>query len=280
MADDAVGPQELVEGWDELLAEVDDEIGRPPTGAELAELLTWALRAVAERVDDLPAAPVVESARPGGAGSVVPDLGDAAHELATALVSDAVTLLTGVAERPRARTVLDVLGDAFARARRADGVPGGGGWRLRPGPERVTPGVGDIVAVPLGGGRQRHVLVVARNRFGTAVAVLEEAGTNGPWRATSRRPVYVGTEAVEDGSWPVVGHDEGLLDIVDREPELFFAPFPGRPSGSPFGSAERPDGSRRDLTEEEARKVGLLDRSYSPAYVPEQLQAWLARLDR
>jgi hypothetical protein len=281
VADD-VNSQSLAESWTELLAAFRDEADRFPTNAELAELLTWAFRSIADGIPDLPPSPTVQSAVNVRGRSVVPELNDVAFEHATALVTDAISLLAPVTGPPSAQSVLDLLANALPLAARASEIRGAGGWRLRPGRARIRVRIGDVVAIPLARGKYRYVLVVARTRFGWAFGVLEGIHAlrpSGPLRPAAVRPVYAGTERIADGQWPIVGHDEGLLDALDRDPEIYHEPRP-HPLIGPYGSAERAGGAMRHLSEEEAREVGLLDRTYVVAFMPNELVAWLRRLER
>ncbi len=79
-----------------------------------------------------------------------------------------------------------------------------------------------------------------------------------------------------DGTWPVVGHDEGLLAAFPSEPEIYHWPDPTWPGIGEFGSAETAADVRRDISEAEAREVGLLDGTYCQVYLEEELQAKLA----
>ncbi|MFD1044649.1 hypothetical protein ACFQ1S_03085 [Kibdelosporangium lantanae] len=45
----------------------------------------------------------------------------------------------------------------------------------------------------------------------------------------------------------------------------------------PYGSAEKPNGELRQLAEDEARDVGLLDGTYDQVRLPEVLEQNLAR---
>jgi hypothetical protein len=275
---------DLARSWSEVLGQFAVEAGRPATNAELAEVLTWAVRSAAgDDLDDLPAGALVVAPGRSRALSVVPELNDAVFVLATALVSNAVAVLRGVVERPSTQSLLDLLGDAVTRAPEGADVGGPGGWTLRRGGRpkvRVT--VGDVIAVPMEPGRYRYVVVVARNRFGTALGARAGSGPLRPParpRRAASRPRYVGTESIEDGTWPVVGHDEEALAGFDPDPEIFHVPRPGGHARiGPYGAAERAGGALRDLTQEEAREVGVLEPGYAVALLTDEFEEELRRL--
>jgi hypothetical protein len=137
------------------------------------------------------------------------------------------------------------------------------------------PVVGDIVAIPLGDGRYRLGVVVARNRFGTALGLLRGAvAAPRPVRdGEPLRPVYTDDEQVLTGAWPVVGRDEDLLKLFPADPEHFQSPMPHIAilNTGPFGSAETASGVLRHLDEAEAREVGVLDPDYRSILLSEDL---------
>ncbi len=80
--------------------------------------------------------------------------------------------------------------------------------------------------------------------------------------------------AVTSGRWRIIGHHEGLLRLFPAAPEMFHrrrADLPG-PSVGPHGAAEKPDGSLRPLTAEEAQEIGLFDPGFQQFYFGEDLE--------
>jgi hypothetical protein len=292
----------LIRGWAELIRQFTDEVGRIPSGSELAEVLTWALRSFVDQVEGFPPDAVVEVVRGrssgGGAGQSksekrarkiafeVDQLNDSVFVIAADLVSGAVAASARVVGRPSAQVVLNLLHDGLEQARASKVVElpddSVGHWKIRASRKKaqIRTRVGDIVAVPVGRGNYRHVIVVAKNDFGTAVGILDGPGPlhpTAPLRPTGLRPVYVGEESIGDGSWPIVGHDEEPLEHFDQDPEIFHDNDPNLPDPmiGPFGSGETASGRMRKLTEAEANEIGLLDESYRQFLLPQQLEDYL-----
>jgi hypothetical protein len=141
------------------------------------------------------------------------------------------------------------------------------------------PAPGDVVAVPLAGGGFRLCVVITQNQFGTAFGFFTGVSRRGlvsdvDPSGFEARPVYSDDQCVRNGGWQIVGHDESLLPLFPASPERFYPP--GDLTG-PFGAAETPDGRLRNLTEEEAREVGVLASDYDGAPLCEQLQSRLSQ---
>lgn len=143
---------------------------------------------------------------------------------------------------------------------------------------------GDVVAIPSDGGSYHlAVVLVARNRFGTALGILRgklrfpRIGGQDRYQARAR-PLYVDDHLIRNGAWPIVDHVDGLLSLFPDEPEIYHAPdqlWPGDQAGE-FGSAESPSGGLRQIDKEEAEEVGLLSGAYRQVYVSGHLQQLLA----
>ncbi|GAA2723381.1 hypothetical protein [Actinocorallia aurantiaca] len=138
---------------------------------------------------------------------------------------------------------------------------------------------GDIVAIPAKNGLFRFAVLVARNQFGLALGFLEGAS-----RVPRPKPpltpgavFYTDDLLITSGDWPVVARDEHLLALFPAEPEIYHGTdlaFPGVSVGE-FGAAETPSGELREIDEDEARAVGLLDGTYQQAYMSSHLQRLL-----
>ena len=139
--------------------------------------------------------------------------------------------------------------------------------------------IGDIVAIPARDDRHFLGVVLDRNAFGTALGLFE--GTH-PAHAISAadhppvvgRPVYVGELGVARGRWQIIGSDRGLVDLFPAKPEIFHRPDPDLLDDSvgPHGAAESPDRQVRQLSEQEAREVGIYDPDFVQIYPSEQLE--------
>jgi hypothetical protein len=123
-----------------------------------------------------------------------------------------------------------------------------------------------VLAIPALDGVYHLALVIARNRFGTALGPLR-GGTAFPrldgserYQAGSR-PIYTDEQLIADGAWPIVGHADDLLSLFPGEPELYHAPdllWSGRQQIGEFAAAESPTGAMRQLDRREAERVGVL----------------------
>lgn len=209
--------------------------------------------------------------------------------IAADLASDAVAALARVGGHPSAQDVLRLLHDGLARGRESHLVQlpddSAGPWKIRARGKksRKRTRVGDVVAVPVGPGRYRHAIVVAKNNFGTALGILDGPGPlhpTAPLRSAALKPVFVGEESIANGSWPIVGHDEKLLELFDRDPEIFHRNNPNLPDPAigPFGSGETALGRMRELSEAEATEIGLLDGSYHQFLMPQEFEGFLKSL--
>lgn len=291
----------------ELAADFADESGRQPSSAELCEVLTWGLRSCRDDVlsDANPSnmqelAPRLRKGaqkRPAwsepdaSAGSAVDALNDQAFGAATTLLTDlsrlwksesgaapALDELCRVLTLGLQRSPADLLADV-APADIAAIVP-----RLaRKGKVSTRPG--DIVAIPTQAGQHLFAVVVAKNSLGTAYGFFKGAGPLRPIAAQSHPPVfpypiYTGDQLVAQGKWPIIGHDEGLLALFPPEPEIYHSEqlLDDGPPVGPFGSAETPSGAWRDVSEDEARAVGLTSGQYSQVVLPDYIETYVAGL--
>lgn len=140
--------------------------------------------------------------------------------------------------------------------------------------------VGDVVAIPVSSGRYRIAVVVARNRFGTALGILRGVFAVPRLEVTrsgvTRGPIYTDDRMIAAGVWRLIGHDEGLLDLFPRAPEIYHAPdvWPDYDFGE-FGAAETADGDIRTIGAEEANAVGLRDGTYRQVYMSDELESFL-----
>lgn len=138
---------------------------------------------------------------------------------------------------------------------------------------------GDVVAISRRGGRYSIAVVVARNRFGTALGFLRGSfpypRVGDPQHCqVESRPVYTDDQLIANGTWPVIDHNENLLLLFPKDPEIYHAPdltLPGVQVGR-FGSAESSSGDMRHISKDEAEQVGLLGGTYRQIYVSRQLQ--------
>ncbi|MCA1614987.1 MAG: immunity 26/phosphotriesterase HocA family protein [Acidobacteria bacterium] len=300
---------ELAAALREIAEDFADEINRRPTLAELFEILTEGVRAVADdTLADVSTSNVL-ALRPvarggaattgaGGEGSAVPALNDNVFSLAADLMAEAARLFKADTGRP---PTLEQLCRALAEALRrcpddllADAKPGdiegvkaeAEGAPKRAGKKRSS-SVGDVVAIPAKNGEYFPALVVAKNIFGTAyglfegTAPLDAVSTDRPLRAKPN-PIYSGNRFVGKGRWKIVGHDEAALSRFPSEPELYHEPrgLPAFLNTGPHGAAQHPAGKFRSLSREEAEENGIGRGGFKGVYQDDELEEFLnAQLD-
>lgn len=284
----------------EIAEDFDEAIGRKPAPQELGELLTYGIQSSREDLLEDVRPSAVAALRPKLSGgdqehdSAVGELDDGPFSQANALVTDIARAYRGeTGSLPKLQTLAAIILEALRGAGTDvfSGATGDDVVAIEPELREITGGAaspGDIVAIPAPGGRYFTAVVVTRNQSGTAYGLFD--GTRGAVPVSSssppqvvRHPIYSGDEMVQNGTWPVVGHDDALLEFFPDEPEVFYdAPLMAdvEPDIGPHGSAETPSGERRDLTEDEAEEVGLTDGSYSEFHPPETVSEYLASRQR
>jgi hypothetical protein len=280
-------------------ADFADLIGRPPTLGELLEVLGWAIPANNDAADATFAPPMTFKANLKGNRRYASAEESRVGELNDSIFSDATDHLIALIEDLDAATGAPVSPQLFASAilqvlrtgqiTLAD-VSGGDVRKLAVnGPTRnPKPKVGDVVAIPAQRGGYHLAVVVARNRFGTALGLFY--GTSplprlGPAarRAPRPHPVHTNDRLIVTGVWRVVDHDETLLSLFPAEPEIYHKPGQWSDIGidtGEFGAAETADGTIRLIGPDEAREVGLLDGTYRQVETADFLQRRLDEEDK
>ena len=281
---------EVAAGLAEVVADVADELGGPPTLAEWLEIVGWSAPTRADTTDDGFPEPLRLTATLRGTKRHRPDGVSRVGELNDHVFEDARQHHHELARRLHAATGAAVSPQRFAAAvgqvLRTGRVPladvAGGDVRAvaaeLPRKRAAKPVPGDVLAIPAAGGGYRLAVVLTENRFGTALGLFERLSPNGRLdpavRATARpQPVYTEDSLVRSGGWRVVGHDEGLRALFPADPPIYHRPgaWPGIDTGR-FGAAETADGALRLVDEAEARAVGLLDGGYRQTYPAAYLQ--------
>lgn len=148
------------------------------------------------------------------------------------------------------------------------------------GPTRgVRATIGDVIAIPSRQGDFHFASVLVKNRVGTGLGVWRERrrvpALDKSVIPSASRVVFTDEVAIRSGAWPVVGHDEAARSLFPDDPETYYYPstvhYPGVPRIGEFGSAERSDGTLRDVSRDEAQRVGLLDGTYERGYLSDYL---------
>jgi len=147
------------------------------------------------------------------------------------------------------------------------------------GPKRgVRAKIGDVVAIPSSKGNYYFASILIKNREGTGLGLWREKRRvpvlDASLTPSASRIVFTDEVAIRNGTWPVVGHSDVARALFPDDPETYFFPgeqYPGAPRIGEFGSAEQSDGTLRDVSREEAERVGLLDGSYKQSYISDCL---------
>ncbi|GID96547.1 hypothetical protein ACFQFC_18080 [Amorphoplanes digitatis] len=241
----------------EIVVEFTDEMAGPPTLAELLEIISSGMADGGHppKLDAVlrdgrrPA----KSGRPSRAG----DLNDAVFVLAANLLAGLTSASDGRPDTVSAAlvTALHDAGVILADATAEDVTAITTASRQPSRKYRI----GDLVALQATGGGFHVAVVAARNRFGTAIAVVKgvqptDAAPAGP--VVIERNYYTDDQGLHDGGWFLLGHDDSLIPAA--EPEFYYAPVPWDPDeAGEYGLAESPGGATRLLSAEEAAAVGV-----------------------
>jgi hypothetical protein len=280
---------------DEIASEARTALDRPLTLAELLEVLTWGLQtldpALVKSSGSLGTARLKARTEDGeqsaDGGDAIDELGDAVFTAASDLFADlAHQLRDDERKPPTIKSLLGALADTV-RDGPSDLISDVAPSEIRGIDAEFSSKAknrkvqeGDIVAIPTGDGDFRLAVVLARNRFGLALGLLEGTHALRPARTTRLRPtghpIHTDEEAVRSGRWQVVGHDENLRSQFP-EPEIFHAPRRGssRSDLGEYGAGETADGTLRKLDRQEAEELGLLDGTYRQVRTHDDLEEWL-----
>ncbi|QFZ21303.1 hypothetical protein [Saccharothrix syringae] len=253
-------------GLAEVFAEFADEVGGAATLAEFLEVLGWA---VPTALVDFPYPLGLTATLKGNKRyaadrpSRVPELNDHVFEDAREHAAAVVRATDGTPEQ-FAAALLQVLRTGAVEL--ADVDPTEVRKLVVSAGKAPRPVPGDVLAIPVAPHGYRLAVVLTRNQFGTALGLFDGVSPDGRpdarlLAAPGRFPVYTEESLLKDGTWRVVGHDEGLLARFPANPEIYHRPRPGGGTGE-FGAAETVDGALRLVDEEEARAVGLADNTY------------------
>jgi len=271
----------LAAGFRIVIEAFEDEIGRPPGVVELLDILCYGAQTLPDDalVDAHPDEIVGFAEQPPATSrdtDAVSDLNDNAFSEASSAFNAWWETGTGapitVAELGAA--VLGALQECGPALRDEPDAARLTSVTLKRERAKARARAGDVIAVPAGDDAYHLVVLVFRGRFGTAFGLLRgRYGSPTPppdlSGAATGVAVYSDDEGIAAGRWPIVGHNDGLLALFPAEPERYHQPqptFPGLPPIGPFGAAETLDGRLRDVSEEESRRVGLLEDSFQQTY--------------
>lgn len=144
--------------------------------------------------------------------------------------------------------------------------------------------LGDLVAIPAPGGGCFRVVFLAKNTHGWAFGIFRGRYPLRPPAASWRpeiltRPVYTDQRAVTDGRWRIIGNAPDLTALFPDVP-YYYAKRHHRHNDEigPHGAVESLDGSYRQLTAEEAAKVGLDDPRFENSCMCEQFVIYLEEM--
>lgn len=141
---------------------------------------------------------------------------------------------------------------------------------------------GDLIAIPMGTGMYAFSVYLGKARFGYAYGIFK--GVH-PLRSipneTRLEPLfaaYSGRDFVMEGKWPNLGNYPKLRSLFDGLPPIYHSKknHPENKSVGPFGSSEGVDGALRQITEEEAMAVGLIDGTYRSCRLEEEFEKYVS----
>lgn len=265
-------------GFTEVVAEMADELGGPPTLAEFLEVLSWSVPVNSDATDGTLAQPMrftatlagrkpYRSDSPSRVGDLDDNVFEEAREELNALAEraqaqdgspvDAKRLAVAVLEELRGgRVILSDIEPDEVRGLAVE-VPGKRVAKLKPG---------DVVAIPAAAGGYHVAVVLGGNRFGTAIGLFAGTSPNGRvgrLRDAPRGYVYTEESLVKNGTWSVVDHDDSLRELFPADPPIYHRPNSTRGVDTgEFGAAETADGTLTPISQDEAREIGLTDRTY------------------
>lgn len=266
----------------EIIGSFREEIGTPPTLGEFLEIVGLAVPLASDDIEASPGtfhfdAKVDGKRYRSGRDSQVAELNDRAFVDVSSLVAffgGQVRAVHGHAASPNelASAILEALqGEDVS----FDDVRGASVSSLVATASKpvAKPKLGDIVAIPVGNSGYRMAVVIARNRFGTAIGLLGDAtviprvGKISP--EVAQRFIYTDDQLIAKGMWVIVGHNDNLLNLFPSDPEIYHGPDPIFPSVQlgEFGAAETASGTMRQISKNEAEEVGLLNSSYRQLFV-------------
>ena len=149
--------------------------------------------------------------------------------------------------------------------------------------KNAQPKVGDVVAIPAADRGHHLAIVLADDRTGLALGLLE--GVFSPPRSSKvsehrarHIPLYTGSRLIKKGVWPIVGHRPDLIELFPDPPQVYWPAITatgerlGNFGASGPGSSSSPE---RFIGRAEAEAVGLLDGTYRRTYIEEYFQKLL-----
>ncbi|MFL6120881.1 hypothetical protein [Actinophytocola sp.] len=265
-------------GFGEVVAEMADELGSPPTLAEFLEVLSWSVPVLSDATDGTLDQPMRFTATLAGKKPYRGDAPSRVGDLDDNVFEEAREQLNALAEQAKARDGAPV--DAKRLAAAVLGELRGGrvvlsdaepdeirGLTVETPKKRVAKlKPGDVVAIPAAAGGYHVAVALCRNSFGTAIGLFAGTSPNGQvgrLRDAPRGYVYTEESLVKDGTWSVVDHDDSLRELFPADPPIYHRPnsTPGVDTGE-FGAAETADGTLTPISEEKAREIGLTDGTY------------------
>jgi hypothetical protein len=307
MADDNKYLSIVIDGLEEISQEIGDATGQMPTLYQLLDVLAQTLRwGSSDIISDISVNNIQELSPKIKAGrgvkdrknilqkdSDVSDFTDSVWVVASDVISNlSARIHADTGERPTIRELCTLLATGINQCRHqiVSDVNQGDVVDIvckvkKAGKIKVN--IADIVAIRTQTGKVHKACVLAKNRFGVAYGFFDAEIVGGKVLFTNqpkvrKYPIYSAESSVESGAWPIIGHDERLLDLFPKDPEIFHNKKSSinlnNPKIGPFGSGETSAGSLRDLTEDEAEEIGLLGGGYRQTYIPEFLEKRLAEL--
>jgi hypothetical protein len=148
--------------------------------------------------------------------------------------------------------------------------------------KKVTLKPGAILAIPRKMGGFYFVIYITTNQFGDAFGIFDGHRqvpyVSSRWKPVPAKfPVYTGKALVVSGRWSRIDHREDLLDLFPKSPEIYHSKSdnPSNDRIGPYGSGETVTGELRELTESEAKQIGLIQGTYRQVMLEEEFEKYL-----
>jgi hypothetical protein len=150
--------------------------------------------------------------------------------------------------------------------------------------KKITPSRGDIISIPLDSASSEHsffymLVLIEKNQFGFAFGLFSGIFKHIDIHQIhhlkiKKYPIYSGTRFISNRKWAIIGNNPKALSLFPNHPEIFHYKIYNQDDENIgfFGSGESPNGTLRDLTEQEAIEIGLFSERYESTYLEEELK--------
>jgi hypothetical protein len=261
-----------------LVDEMNAQLERPPTPAELAEVLDQSVPLDNPSIDveffPVKIQAFAGSRKPRSEPEAIFDLSDAVFTKAADLLSNLASELSHDRSPAKLADILHTVSTALLTLRPgavADVMPRTRISALGDNPARPRGQIGDVIAIPAPDRGYYLSVILVRNRFGTAFGMFRKRYDRVSFPELTDEvlpyPLYSDERQILSGKWSVVGSRKRLAGRFPSDPVIYH----------PVQLAETADGEMRDVTEDEVAFADFAN-GYSQVYMSEFLQADLEGL--